>query len=290
MDTAEYRQATLQEHQNALLKILEEFDRVCRLLEIPYILFAGSMLGAVRHQGFIPWDDDIDVMMLRPDYERFLAQAETVLDQKTFYLQKEFSAHWPMFFSKLRLNQTTCLEKYYPKDPASHQGVYIDIFSCDNAAKTGFGRIIQFFASKVVIAKGLDRRGYVTDSLSKKLFMVFCRLLPQKFFLNLSRRGSSQSEKVHSFYAAARAYNKNVYLRQFFTQRIEVEFEGRSCSIPKDYDTLLRILYGDYMEIPPPEKRKRKGHTILVDLNNSYEKYENYRDGMKFDVYTRSIR
>ena len=290
METGQYRQATLPEHQKALLQLLEEFDRVCRQLDIPYILFAGSLLGAVRHQGFIPWDDDIDVMMLRPDYERFLQQADTVLNHRIFFLQKEFSRHWPMFFSKLRLNNTTCLEKYHPKDPASHQGVYIDIFPCDNAAKTGFGRNIQFLASKVVIAKGLDQRGYATDNVGKKLFMAFCRILPRKPFLNLSKGGSDRSEKVHSFYAAARSYNKNVYPRQLLTQPMEAKFEGRSYTIARDYDTLLRILYGDYMQIPPPEKRVRKGHTILVDLNNSYEKYENYRDGMKFEVYTRSIR
>ena len=290
METGEYQQASLQEHQQALLKLLKEFDRVCQVLEIPYILFAGSMLGAVRHQGFIPWDDDIDVMMLRPDYERFLQQAGTVLDQDTFFLQKEFSEHWPMFFSKLRLNGTACLEKYYPKDPASHQGVYIDIFSCDNAAKTAFGRNIQFLASKVVIAKGLDRRGYATNNVGKKLFMAFCRILPGKLFLRLSKGGSDHSRKVHSFYAAARGYNKNVYPRSLLTQRMDASFEGSCYPIARDYDTLLRILYGDYLQIPPLEKRIRKGHAILEDLNNSYEKYENYRDGMKFEVYTRSIR
>ena len=70
-----------QAHQQALLQILREFDRVCRALNIPYVLFAGTMLGAVRHRGFIPWDDDLDVMMLRSDYERFLAQAEDILDR-----------------------------------------------------------------------------------------------------------------------------------------------------------------------------------------------------------------
>ena len=290
METGEYQQNSLQEHQQALLKLLEEFDRVCRVLEIPYILFAGSLLGAVRHQGFIPWDDDIDVMMLRPDYERFLQQADRVLDTDTFFLQKEFSAHWPMFFSKLRLNGTACLEKYHPRDPASHQGVYIDIFPCDNGANTAFGRNIQFLASKVVIAKGLDRRGYATDSLGKKLFIALCRILPAGPFLKLSRSGSDHSRWVHSFYAAARGYKKNVYPRSLLTQRTEASFEGKRYPVARDADALLRILYGDYMQIPPREKRIRKGHAILVDLNNSYEKYENYRDGMKFRVYTRSIR
>ena len=107
MEHTEIIGATLSQHQQALRSLLEEFDRVCKKLNISYMLFAGTMLGAVRHQGFIPWDDDLDVIMLRRDYERFLKDAPTVLNEERFFLQKEFSEHWPLFFSKLRLNGTT---------------------------------------------------------------------------------------------------------------------------------------------------------------------------------------
>ena len=159
--------APIRDHQQALYSLLSEFDRVCRELDIPYILFAGTMLGAVRHQGFIPWDDDLDVILLRKDYERLMKEADGVLNREKFFLQKEFSPQWPMFFSKLRLNNTACLEKYHPKDPESHQGVYMDIFPCDNAAGSSLGQRLQFAASKVVIAKSLDKRGYEAGSLAK---------------------------------------------------------------------------------------------------------------------------
>lgn len=279
-----------QAHQQALLRILQEFDRVCRALNIPYVLFAGTMLGAVRHRGFIPWDDDLDVMMLRSDYERFLAQAEDFLDRETFFLQKAFSDHWPMFFSKLRLNGTACLEKYHPKDPASHQGVYMDIFPCDNALESEFGRKCQFLASKVVIAKALDKRGYETDSVKKRAFMAFCRLLPGKPFLRLTCKGKPDSLYVHSFLGGASGYGKNVYPRSYFTQRTELEFAGGKYPVSEHYDALLRLLYGDYMVLPPEDQRAIKQHAILVDLEHSYEHYRHYRDQMQFDVHTRSIR
>ena len=98
------RREPLTAHQQALVSLLQEFDRVCRALHIPYVLFAGTLLGAVRHQGFIPWDDDLDVLMLRADYDRLLAEASTVLNTDDFYLQKEFSEHWPMFFSIPRIS------------------------------------------------------------------------------------------------------------------------------------------------------------------------------------------
>ena len=104
--------ATIEEHQAVLYELLIEFDRICKAHNIPYILYAGTAIGAVRHNGFIPWDDDADVLMLRKDYEYFLEIADEMLDSK-YYLQKEYSEHWPVGSSKLRKNNTTCLEKYH---------------------------------------------------------------------------------------------------------------------------------------------------------------------------------
>ena len=280
----------LQKHQAALLVLLREFDRVCKALDIPYILFAGTMLGAVRHKGFIPWDDDLDILMFRADYDRFLREADRLLDMKKFFLQKEFSQHWPMFFSKLRLNGTTCLEKYHPKDPQIHQGVYIDIFPCDNAAGTELGRKFQFLCSKVVIAKSLGRRGYETESIKKKVFMAMCRMLPQKLFYKLAISGKKDSAVVHTFFAAASNYKKNVYSRELLCCRCHACFEDGQYPIVTEYERLLTQLYGDWRTIPPIEQRVIKQHAILVDLEHSYEFYANYRNEMKFDVHTRSIR
>lgn len=277
-------------HQKALFSMLVEFDRVCRVLDVPYILFAGTMLGAVRHQGFIPWDDDLDVLMMRKDYERFLREADLLLDQEKFYLQKEFSGHWPMFFSKLRMNNTTCLEKYHPKDPETHQGVYIDLFPCDNAFNSSLGRKIQFYASKVVIAKSLWKRGYETFSRKKRIFMNVCRLLPGRPFLKLVRGGGGKSLYVHTFLGAASNYSKNVYKRRHIEERTMGVFEGRDFPISKHYDELFRIIYGDYMRLPDVKEREMKKHAVWVDLNNSYELYREYHHKLSYDVLTKSIR
>ena len=91
----------LKKHQEVLFELLTVFDSICKKYAVPYQLFAGTALGAVREQGFIPWDDDLDVIMLRRDYNRFLELAPSALGEG-YFLQKEFSEHWPMFFSKLR--------------------------------------------------------------------------------------------------------------------------------------------------------------------------------------------
>ena len=277
--------------QNMLLQLLCEFDRICRKHQIDYMLFAGTAIGAARHQGFIPWDDDIDVAMLRPEYERFMALAPSELDEKTYFLQKEFSEHWPMFFSKLRVNNTACIERYVPKDPKVHQGVYIDIFPVDNLAKSALARNLQFAASKVVIAKSLYRRGYLTDSGKKKLFMWLCTLLPKKPMLRFTqKRRKNDSEHVHSFFAAASKYSKNIFPRKWFTELTELEFEGRKFPVSKHYDEMLTRIYGNYMVIPPKKERGCKVHGEIVDLENSYEIYIEAQKQMRFTEYSRSIR
>ncbi len=280
---------TQNEHQAVLLELLKEFDRVCKKHDIPYVLFCGTALGAVRHKGFIPWDDDLDVSMLRSDYERFLKIAPAELYEK-YYLQAEFSKHWPMKFSKLRKNNTTYLEKFHPKDKKMHQGIYIDIFPCDNAYDNEFMRKLQFYASRIVTASSLYKRGYETDNKLKKMFMACCSLIPVKPFHRFAMGPrKKETQYVQTFLSCTSRYKKGIYKRSWFTETTELDFEDMKAPVAAQYDELLTTLYGDYMKLPSEEERKIKEHAILVDMEKDYSEYENYRDGMTFDVYTRNI-
>ena len=282
--------STLKEHQAVLLELLGEFDRVCKKNHIPYVLFAGSALGAVRHHGFIPWDDDLDVAMLREDYDR-LMQLDLSEWNDTYYLQREYSDHWPIHFSKLRKNNTTCLEKYHPKDAQMHQGIYIDVFPIDNASDNTFVRKIQFVASKVVQAKSFRNRGYDTTSIVKKVAMMFSSVLPLNLFHSIvTMRKNTTSASVHSFLGGSINYKKGIFYRSWITNTIEVPFENLTVPISAHYHELLVLQYGDYMTLPPEDERKCKVHAILVDTEKNHTEYEHYRDGMTFEVLTRSIR
>ena len=278
-------------HQQVLLELLVEFDRICAKHKIRYALFAGSALGAVRHQGVIPWDDDLDVVMLRPDYERFLAVARQELNTEQYFLQAEFSEHWPMFFSKLRKNGTACMEKFIPRDTKMHQGIYMDIFPCDNLSDSALVRKLQFAASKVVIAKSLDRRGYLTDSRVKKIFMAVCRLVPMGVVrpLVLLRR-KNDSKMVHTFFGAASKFERNIFPREWFERTVELHFESGKFPVCADYDAMLTKIYGSYMELPPEEDRRCKVHAAILDPDRSYEHYLEEQTRMKITEYSRSIR
>ena len=282
--------ATLDEHQKALYILLQEFDRVCKALDITYFLFAGTLLGAVRHKGFIPWDDDLDVIMHRKDYVRFLNEAQKLLDRENFFLQKELTEHFPMFFSKLHLNGTTCLERYHPKDLQMHQGVYMDIFPYDNAFSGKLGRYLQFACSKVIIAKGLDVRGYTTSSSIKKLMMVLSRVAPGKLCHKIVRGPDKIGEYVHCFLGGASKISRSVFPAAYFANNIYLPFQDAFYSAPAQYDAVLKVLYGDYMKVPGEEEQKCKKHVVLVDLKHPYEYHKAHHDEMKFEASVKSIR
>lgn len=277
-------------HQLVLLEMLKEFDRICRKHDISYMLFAGTALGAQRHGGFIPWDDDLDVILLRPAYQRFLDVAEGELGE-AYCLQREFSAHWPMFFSKLRKNGTACMEKFRPRDPAMHQGVYIDIFPCDSLAEGEAARRLQFAAAKLVIARSLDRRGYLTDSGAKKAVMGLSRLAPVEWLHHFATTcGGADSAWVHSFFGASSRYEKSIYPREWFTHTELRPFEDGAFPVSAHNEELLERLYGDWRRIPTPEERACKEHAQIVDLEQSYEHYLQQQREMEIRVYSRSIR
>lgn len=283
--------ASIQEHQKVLLELLNILDSICRKFDIKYMLFAGSALGAVRHQGFIPWDDDLDVVMLRSEYERFLQVAPGELNQETYFLQKEYSEHWPMYFSKLRKNNTACIERYVPRDSLTHQGVYIDIFPCDNLSDSPMVQKVQYLTSKIAIAKSLKKRGYLTDNRAKKAFILLCSLFPIKPMLRFTiHREASNSKRVHTFFGGGAKFEKNIYPREWFTETVLLPFENGQYPVSAHYDKLLSQLYGDYMTPLPEAQRGCKVHAELVDLENSYVNYLEWQRETKFTEYSRSIR
>lgn len=281
----------LRAHQMVMLQMLHVIDEICKKYKISYLLFAGTALGAVRHQGFIPWDDDLDIVMLREEYERFIQVAPRELDAEQYYLQTEFSEHWPVFFTKLRKHNTACIERQIPKDKLMHQGVYVDIFPCDNLSDQLGKRLLQFGASKIVIAQSLKERGYLTNNLLKKIAMAVSTCFPRdKLSAFVQNRDDSHSKQVHTFFGAASKYRKNVFPRQWMEDVTVLPFEDGVFPVSAAADQMLTKIYGAYMELPSEEERECKVHGEIVDLEHSYEAYIEMQKQMTFKTYSRSIR
>ena len=279
----EHHQLTPIEHASlhqALLKLLLEFDRVCRLAGIPYQLGAGTLLGAVRHKGFIPWDDDVDVCLLRPDYERFLNLAGSLLGPE-FYLQhKGIEPKYPHLFAKLRLNDTEFITPEY-QNLGIHQGIYIDIFPFDEVrphqllGQLHFGITHYVFVANRALLAGRYRPLGTKRSTVAREILRFCHRLLNWFGQDRLDRLTVWLATV--YFRANQTINpdapeyvtclvsggsshaaQRMRIRQFeaFTHTIPVEFCGHTLPIPGNYDEVLTRLYGNYKQLPPSEKRR----------------------------------
>ena len=158
-----------------ICSIASDFDKFCNENEITYYLMGGTALGAIRHGGFIPWDDDFDVFMDRKNYLKFLSVAEQFLDKETYYLQREDTPEWPLFFSKIRLNGTV-YQELNDLNRDIHKGVYIDIMCLYGTYENKYLRYIQYLSGKVLSTMALSQRGYSTKSIAKKMALTCARI------------------------------------------------------------------------------------------------------------------
>lgn len=268
--------STLRDLQIALFEMLKVIDIICKDYDIHYSLGCGTALGAVRHHGFIPWDDDLDILFPRTEYERFLEIAPPILKMHGLTLQKEFTEKWPMFYSKVRKDNTTFIEDYIPKIDGIHHGIYIDIFPIDNLSDNKIVAEAQWNVFHMLVAKEMNKRGYhKTNSLIKKFAMAISPIFPEKpmrEFVMLKNRANTK--RVHCFLGAAIVKVHNVFPRSMFDEYVEIDFEGQKFSIVKNYDLYLKIQFGDYMKLPPEEERGTHIHALKFDLKKSYKDYQ----------------
>lgn len=266
--------------KKAQLHIAMEIRRICEKHNIRFFLDAGSMLGAVRHQGFIPWDDDMDIGMLDGDYRKFLQVAPGELGGEFFLDNHETNPDNALVFSKVRLKDTRYVEnKGNPN--AAHSEIFVDIFPYYFISDRELPRKLEGMAMAVLCQALLSQSGFRVwkgeGALKRLKFIptdVLGRLLPGKTLRGwvnalYCKHSGTRRVCVHS----GSCYGYWFFPVEVFDEFIEVPFEGVDFPIPKRYDEFLRTAYGpDYMTPPPPEKRIT--HQIrLLDLGPYGEQF-----------------
>ena len=241
-----------------MLSILIDFERICSKYNLIYWLDFGTLLGSVRHQGFIPWDDDLDVSMPREDYEKFLVIAQKELNPQYFLQNKNTDKHIYIYYSKIRSNQSTFIEKHeVGKKIIYHQGIYIDIFPVNYIRKDLFTKSSYIFFKKC--AKIFSNR-YVSLNIPSKMFINILNFYHHRSHPIIVRGGEKMSNELHII---------NSDILPLSTKK----FEGFNFKVPHNYENYLSALYGkNYMTLPP--KKQRMVHSYSIYISNTHPQKE----------------
>ena len=252
-----------------ILDIMKDIDELCQKNHIDYYLNGGSTIGAIRHQGFIPWDDDLDIMMTYDNYERFIKACREQLPPEKYYVQ-EGLVDWPLNYSKIKLKGTIFQEIEDNNGGKDNEyGIFIDVFKMDNTSDKRWQQRIQYAFAKYRVCYGHLQRGYRTASWQKKLFMMLAYPMKigflRRFVIRQSERYNGKpTEYVASFYGLTR-YGHSVFKRATFGKPHYVPFEDIQLPVQADYDNYLTMVFGNYMQLPPEEDRHLK-HMLHIDF------------------------
>lgn len=249
------------------LDMIVELDRVCRMHNINYIISDGTLLGAVRHKGYIPWDDDADISMTREDYEKFKMVTSDLNPDICFFQDHTTDREYRWGYGKLRRTGTTFI-RAGQEHIKCKSGVFIDIFPLDDVPKSTFGQMLQDFECFCFRKITWSKVGmYQTKGLNKLLFTFLSKIPIDWVYNKLSKytqKSSNETDnyvRILMFPSYGKLYKKSCldlrygFPKKWVLDRVEYEFEGHRFYGPKDYDGFLSLKYGDYMELPPENKR-----------------------------------
>lgn len=261
-----------------MLDMIYEFDQVCKKFGLQYYLIYGSLLGAVRHKGFIPWDDDFDVAMPREDYEKFITLSHEF--KEPYFLQTPYTdKHYFYSFAKLRNTNTSGIVQMF-KYSEMNQGIWISMFPLDRWDDNGGEE--RYYAIRELVKHNSTYMRIGNPNLSQKDIerveeWKMQNRDPMKDYEEIQRLASSCKDP-NSKYVMTAVITQGVYRRKTwdaadFAYSVPMEFEGLTVQAPCGFDHYLLQSYGDYMQFPPMEVRGEWHAGTYFDADIPYKKY-----------------
>lgn len=266
--------------QKILLAYLMEVDRICKKYKIQYFLAGGTLLGAVRHHGFIPWDDDADVMMLREDYDRFLAVAQQELPQGVFLQTEKTDPEHHQPFTKIRIDNTLFATEFSSRFKKMHNGIFIDVLAHDKTADSSLGQKIHLFTtllSRSMVFNKWKGAPVPGNPILSTVATAVKNILPMKVLEWIMQRNFLWFRNSRSRYlydGMGMNVRRGAFPKKWLDEAVEMEFEGYKFPVPKEYDAYLTWLYGDYMQMIPVSERRTSHSMVLTDLGEYLDFYD----------------
>ena len=260
------------------LEMALEVKRICLKHNIKYFIIAGTLLGAVRHKGFIPWDDDLDIGMLREEYEKFVSIAQNELGVSYFLQTWDTDSGFALPCAKIRKNGTKFIEENSSKAHL-HNGIFIDIFPFDNVPESTLKKKIQNYQTYILKRIILDKQGYEVwekQEFFKKSIYKLVKIMTKPISLwriksilyeKMTRFNNQKSDSVVTF-GGTYGYWRETIRKSWANNLVTLKFEGYEFSCPRDYSDYLSYFYGEYMTPPPEDKRYNRHKIIKIEFGD----------------------
>lgn len=270
-------QSNVRDVQMKILDIIKYIDKVCRENNIVYYIMGGTALGAIRHGGFIPWDDDLDIFMTPNEYAKFKV-AFSKLNQDKFVLQEWKTTEKYLEYAKVRMNGTTFIEENFKDRKDIHQGIYVDIMILHQVSTSKILQKIVYFESKFVTLYGILQRNWKPKSKKQQLVVTFmnflpCKFLVHQFYKRIYKYDGLQGNYMYCYWITPANFKSGLFPRAFFENPIDIQFEDTKLMGASNIKEYLTTRYGNYMCLPSKEQQKAAVHAMIFDTNKDYTEY-----------------
>lgn len=275
---------TIKEIQDCILCIIKDIDIFCRENQIDYYLMGGSALGAMRHKGFIPWDDDLDIFMTVDNYRKFLKRFDEMAPKdkrfQKYFLEKENTTEWPLFLSRVCLKGTTMVSDEFRRNMRQHHTVFIDIMCLYSAPKNIVARWFQYMAAQLLRVNALALCHFTNKKPAKRAALHISKVVVNSMTRPLlikyvSHYEGKKTEYMGHYFGRAR-FRRTSFLRSYLGSKpIYVPFEDTRLPVFENVEGYLTARFGDtWMDMPSQECRNQYPiHGNFVDLEKDYTEY-----------------
>ena len=263
--------------QDKILEVMKYIDAICRKNGVVYYIMGGTALGAIRHGGFIPWDDDLDIFMTPAEYEKFKA-AMSADGNKKFMLQEWRTVKKHLEYAKVRMNGTTFIERAFQNRKDLHQGIYVDIMMLHKVPESGFIQKMVYYESKFVTLYGLSQRNSRPKSRAEALVLKLMKILPSQLIARMCYNSIYKYEDMKErfkwcYWITPAKFRSGLFDKSFFEEPVDVPFEDTVLYGSKHIKEYLEYRYGDYMKLPSKEQQEAAVHAMIWDVNKDYTEY-----------------